>query len=250
MLLAMLAAVTPLIAIAVLQVVAELPQALVGAVVLMSLLLVGGVTLIFRPSALSASAANASANGASKASFSFAPQEDSLGPISRDPLTNLPTFQPFSRRLYEEFQYVKHAGGQLAVVLVDINNLASINEQFGPGVGDEALQHVTTCLQASKRMNDVVARMGDDEFGMLLLDCDAAGAKAFVERVQEWLARESIPVTSKGRTTSLWVGVCAGVAVCGDAMENADDAITMAVDDLNASRDKRDRLRSNWQRSA
>lgn len=250
MLLAMLASVTPLIAIAVLQIVVDLPNALVGAGVLLSLFLVAVATLIFRPKVLEGQG-KASAQGTTRpAPFSFIPEDDTLGPISRDPLTNLPTFQPFSRRLYEEFQYAKHTNATLAVVLVDVNHLSVINEQFGPQVGDEVLQHVSNCLQASKRMNDVVARMGDDEFGMLLLDCDAKGASAFVDRVQEWLARESIPVTSRGHTTALWIGVCAGVAICNQSTENADDAITLAVDQLNQAREKRDRLRSNWERAA
>lgn len=251
MLAALLAAVAPLIAIAFLQVIVDLPEAVVGTVVLISLLLVAGVTLVFRPKTLSGQPQHQTQETALSGWPALAASDDAeLGAIPRDPLTNLPTFQPFSRRLYEEFRYLKQTGGSMAVVLIDVNDLGGINEQFGTEAGDRVLQHVTTCLQTSKRMNDVVARMGDDEFGMLLLDCDAKGARTFVDRVQEWLARESIPVTAKGRTTSLWIGVCAGVAMCTASTERADDAITQALEDLNAAREKRDRLRSSWERSA
>lgn len=251
MLLGLIVAVSPLVVIAVLQIAVDLPEALIGAVVLMSLLLVAGVALLLRPRALDGRGeTNAGQHAPPTPPLAIEPEDSFAGPIPRDPLTSLPTFQPFSRRLLEEFRYVKHADAKLAVVLVDVNHLSEINAQFGAEAGDQTLRHVTACLQVSKRRNDVLARMGDDEFGLLLLDCGKRGARAFVERVQQWLARESLTVQAKGRASSLWIGICAGAAVCDQSTATADEALTVAVDRLNAAREERDRRRQQWERSA
>ena len=138
----------------------------------------------------------------------------------------------------------------MAVVLVDVNHLAQVNDQFGSETGDNVLREVADTIVGSKRMSDMAARMGDDEFGVLLLDCNQAGARAFVERVHERLDRQSIPVEAGGRTTSVWIGICAGVGVCDAATPDADAALTAAVDDLNESRAARDRRRNRWAKSA
>jgi diguanylate cyclase (GGDEF)-like protein len=172
------------------------------------------------------------------------------GFFSADPLTGLRTFQPFSQRLLEEFHRVKRTEECAALVLVDVNHLAQINEQFGVEAGDQVLRQVSACLELSKRGSDVLARMGDDEFGLLLLDCDRAGAGAFIERVQELLARESISVEVEGGSTSVWTGICAGVAIFDSNTGAADDVLTAAVDDLNEAREARDRRRERWREAA
>jgi diguanylate cyclase (GGDEF)-like protein len=242
-------AVAPLIAVATLRAPLELPDALVGAGVLLSLALVVAVTVLLRPR-LVESEREAAPAGDRGGSTSFESGSASpAGSVSSDPLTGLPTFQPFSQRLLAEFQRVKRSEGLLTLMLVDVNHLGRINEQFGAEVGDQVLRQVAACLEMSKRMSDVLARMGDDEFGLLLPDCEAPGARAFVERVQQRLARESIRVQIGDRSTSLWIGICAGIAIC-DGAADADELLTAAVDDLNAARDERDRRRQRWEQSA
>jgi diguanylate cyclase (GGDEF)-like protein len=167
-----------------------------------------------------------------------------------DPLTGLPTFHLFSQRLLEEARLVSVSGSQVAVVLIDINHLNRINEQFGPASGDSVLLHVTTCLLETKRQNDLVARMGDDEFGLILPDCGESGARAFIQRLHERLARDSVEVRRGKRSTSLWIGICAGMGVCDAESPDGDDALTAAVDDLNEARRERDRRRERWEHSA
>ena len=254
-LLLFVAAMAPLIAVAALRGPLDLPNAVVGAGVLLSLLLAAAVT---------ATDLLASRPVGNRRYLSFVERGEATEPkpaternvmsisdsVSYDPLTGLPTFQPFSRRLLEEFHRVKESGELLALVLVDINHLARINEQFGVEVGDQVLRHVTACLQLSKRMKDILARMGDDEFGLLLPDCDGPGAYAFVERLNERLSRDSIKVRVGDWSTSLWIGICAGVAICDPTTPDADELLTTAVDDLNAAREERDRRRQRWKQSA
>ena len=254
LLLGLALAVAPLIAMVALQQSFELPGTLVGIVVLFSVLLMVGVTMLLRPRTRWIDSPASSADylaGATTAVAPAAPAGDAPeGFFSSDPLTGLLTFQPFSQRLLEEFHRVKRTEECAALVLVDVNHLAQINEQFGVEAGDQVLRRVSACLELSKRVSDVLARMGDDEFALLLLDCDRAGARAFIERAQELLARESIPVQVEGGSTSVWIGICAGVAICDARTGDADDVLTAAVDDLNAAREARDRRRERWREAA
>lgn len=167
-----------------------------------------------------------------------------------DPLTGLPTFHPFSEHLLQEFQATRRHGKPLSVVLIDINGLAEINQQFGSAVGDLALARVAECLNETKRNFDVLARLGDDEFGLVLVDSGRDGAVAFVDRVYERLARDAIRSGTKERPVSVWVGVCAGVGTLGAGMASADDLLSAAIDDLNAAKQERDRRRRTWRAAA
>lgn len=168
----------------------------------------------------------------------------------RDPLTGLPTFHPFSEHLLQEFQGTRRHGKPLSVVLVDINGLADVNQQFGSDVGDLALIRVADCLQDTKRTHDVLARLGDDEFGLVLVDSGRDGAVAYVDRVYERLAREAIRSGTKQRPISVWVGVCAGVGTVAPGMSSADDILSAAIDDLNAAKHERDSRRRSWRAAA
>jgi diguanylate cyclase (GGDEF)-like protein len=167
-----------------------------------------------------------------------------------DALTGLPTFHPFSEHLLQEFQATKRHGKPLSVVLIDINGLADINKQFGDAVGDQALVRVAECLTETKRTFDVLARLGDDEFGLVLVDSGRDGAVAYVDRVYERLARDAIRSGTKQRPISVWVGVCAGVGTTAPGMTSADDLLAAAIDDLNAAKQERDRRRKSWRAAA
>jgi diguanylate cyclase (GGDEF)-like protein len=171
-------------------------------------------------------------------------------PESRDSLTGLPTFQPFSRRLLSEYEHVKGEGGEAAIILADISQLSRINEEFGVEVGDLALRHVGVCLTRVKRANDVIARAGDDEFAMVLPDCDLSGAEAFVIRAQAWLKERPIEVVKDGSDFNLWIGLCAGVAVCNQESSGTDALISAAIHSLGSERVERDRRQSRWTAAA
>ncbi len=173
---------------------------------------------------------------------------DNAGP--QDPLTGFATFQPFSQKLLEEYYRAERTGSKTALVLFDINNLGQINEQFGIAAGDQAIRSVSACLAQTKRASDMAARLGDDEFAVLLQDCDAKGAQSFIERAQGWLSRDAITVEKEGRPSTFWVGTCAAYAVCGPDATSADEVLTQAINGLNNAREARDRRRAQWQHAA
>jgi diguanylate cyclase (GGDEF)-like protein len=163
-----------------------------------------------------------------------------------DLLTKLPTFAHFQRRLTDEFGRSRRMGKQVSVVLIDVNNLTAVNKEYGVTAGDEVLRHVATAVDGTRRYNDVVARLGDDEFGVLLLDCGDQGVSAFVERLEERLARESALAEVSGRMISLWAGVCTGSATSEPAVAEPDALLQAAMANLNGAKQDRERRRRMW----
>ncbi len=235
----------PLAAAVVLRQLLGVPDIAVGAMALLSIAIMAVATSLFRPRARGESAQPSPIQTIVSASEAE-PEE----PISVDPLTGLLTFQPFSQRLLEEYQLCKAYGACAALVLVDVNHLSQINRQFGTQAGDQVLRLVASSLETTKRASDVTARLGDDEFAALLLECDGTGAIAFIDRLQECLARDSITVQRADRPASIWIGVSAGYAVCSSEAADADEILTAAVESLEQARSERDKRRQRWERSA
>lgn len=165
---------------------------------------------------------------------------------ANDLLTNLPTFNFFQRRLGDEFLRSRKMGKLVSVVLIDVNNLTAVNKEYGVRAGDEVLRHVSKAIDETKRYNDVVSRLGDDEFGVLLLDCGEQGVRAFIERLEERLARESAMADVGGRSISLWAGVCSGSAVSEPQMVRAEQVLEAAMANLNDAKQDRERRRRMW----
>jgi len=165
-----------------------------------------------------------------------------------DLLTDLPTFNYFSRRLGDEFARSRRMGRHISVVLIDVNNLTAVNKEYGVRAGDEVLRHVARAVDGTRRFNDVVARLGDDEFGVLLLDTAEEGVNAFIERLEDRLARESAAADIGGRTVSLWAGVCSGSAVSLPEMTRSDAVLEAAMSSLSQAKQERERRRRMWLR--
>ena len=163
-----------------------------------------------------------------------------------DLLTELPTFSYFSRRLGDEFARSRRMGRQISVVLIDVNNLTAVNKEYGVRAGDEVLRHVAKAVDGTRRYNDIVARLGDDEFGVLLLDTAAEGVTAFIERLEDRLARESATADVGGRTVSLWAGVASGSAVSLPEMTRAEAVLESAMASLSDAKQERERRRRMW----
>ncbi len=163
-----------------------------------------------------------------------------------DLLTDLPTFSYFSRRLGDEFARSRRMGRHISVVLIDVNNLTAVNKEYGVRAGDEVLRHVAKAVDGTRRYNDIVARLGDDEFGVLLLDSAQEGVTAFIERLEDRLARESASADIGGRMVSLWAGVSSGSAVSSPEMTRAEAVLESAMASLSDAKQERERRRRMW----
>ncbi len=95
-----------------------------------------------------------------------------------DPLTGTLTRATFEERLRDELEEAKEHGHGLALLFVDLDRFKFVNDTFGHDIGDKLLREVGRVLRSNVRANDVVGRVGGDEFMVALLnvtDEDAAG---------------------------------------------------------------------------
>ena len=91
------------------------------------------------------------------------------------------------RALNEKVSALLDSGRQLSVVLADIDHFKKLNDTYGHQVGDRALQAFSYALSSYARPSDIVARLGGEEFVLVLPDASAEGAQRVVERIQAGL---------------------------------------------------------------
>ncbi|MFQ5689749.1 MAG: diguanylate cyclase [Gemmatimonadota bacterium] len=102
-----------------------------------------------------------------------------------DPLTGLHNRRHFVEKLDEQLRRAQRYQESLALVLVDLDLLKTINDEHGHPTGDRALQGIASILKATLRDTDEVARIGGDEFAGLLLDAGMERALSVAGRLQE-----------------------------------------------------------------
>jgi diguanylate cyclase (GGDEF)-like protein len=102
-----------------------------------------------------------------------------------DDLTGLLNRWALKREAVREIQRCRRVKGSIAVVMMDLDGLKIVNDTMGHGCGDVVLQAVAGVLQETVRANDSVARMGGDEFCVLLPDTSMAEARNVAERLRE-----------------------------------------------------------------
>jgi diguanylate cyclase len=146
---------------------------------------------------------------------SYVRQLDRLG--RTDVLTGLPNRRWFLSQLSRELSTVQRMGHKIAVALIDVDHFKRINDEHGHLAGDEALKHVALQLQAHTRAGDFVARLGGEEFMVLMHVDSPAEAEASAERVRAGV--EAIPFESPSGARRITVSI--GVALYdGGAMPN------------------------------
>jgi diguanylate cyclase (GGDEF)-like protein/putative nucleotidyltransferase with HDIG domain len=124
---------------------------------------------------------------------------------TRDTLTGLSLLDPVMRRLGPEIERCKRHSRPLTMVVIDIDDMRSINVHHGREVGDRVLVEVAATLCKHVRSSDSVSRSGPDEFAILMPETDTSGALQALERIM--LELEALKVE---RVES--VSVSAGVA--------------------------------------
>ncbi|WP_166241028.1 sensor domain-containing diguanylate cyclase [Paenibacillus turpanensis] len=124
-----------------------------------------------------------------------------------DELTKLHNRRYFDQKFKEEIIRSERYHHPLSLILVDLDHFKRINDTYGHSMGDEVLKRVASALRESVRLTDLCARMGGEEFVVLLPETDATEAFIVANRISECireLAFEGFRITaSLGVTTHL-----------------------------------------------
>jgi diguanylate cyclase (GGDEF)-like protein/PAS domain S-box-containing protein len=115
-----------------------------------------------------------------------------------DPLTGLFNRRHLEERLAAEISRARRSGQPLAVAVGDLDHFKRVNDRFGHAAGDRALQAFAAALRESLRLEDVVGRLGGDEFCALLPGASAGRAAGALRRVLDKL-RHTVVETQAGR---------------------------------------------------
>ncbi len=113
-----------------------------------------------------------------------------------DSLTELRNHRAFQEDLARDLHSQARAGGRLALVMLDLNNLKTVNDTHGHQAGDERLQALADALGTTFRGADRAYRVGGDEFAVILPDAVAWDGLEAAQRLQSALAPRGIDVTA------------------------------------------------------
>lgn len=136
----------------------------------------------------------------------------------RDTLTPLYNRRYFITALHQRIARVARDNICATLVYVDVNQLKAINDEYGHAAGDFALIEIASRLAGAIRVSDVAARIGGDEFGLLLDHMTTEDAKAQVARFAHLLSE--VPTEFEGRTIPL--SACFGIATLTGDMSETD----------------------------
>lgn len=146
-----------------------------------------------------------------------------------DFLTKLPNRRQFLARLKEEFARARRFGNQpCSVMMVDLDHFKQVNDTHGHAVGDAVLKHFAQLMRKMFRKIDMAARVGGEEFAVIMPGTDLAAARTSAERLRETVAKT--PFVQDGKCISVTVSI--GAATMGPSDFEADQALIRADEAL------------------
>jgi diguanylate cyclase (GGDEF)-like protein len=160
-----------------------------------------------------------------------------------DPLTGLLNRRGFEEYFEYELERARRGSGRLALVLLDLDYFKVVNDRYGHAVGDEVLERLGAVLMSVKRQIDAAARIGGEEFAVLLPESDTDGAYVVCERIRrrvsETFAEADIPgIDGPGLPLTVSLGIASfpnGGTSQPELLSSADRAL------YDAKRQGRDR---------
>ena len=144
-----------------------------------------------------------------------------------DALTGLPNHRAFRERLTEEVARAQRHDRPLTVALVDVDGFRDLNDRAGLDVADEVLVEIGSLLRGAMREEDVLARLGADEYGVIFVESDRHQALMRADRARRAIAETTM--RHRLRTT-VSIGLCdlEAASSADEALRRADSALYWA----------------------
>jgi diguanylate cyclase (GGDEF)-like protein len=134
-----------------------------------------------------------------------------------DFLLGVPNRRGFERELGRAISYIQRYHATGALIVLDVDRLKPINDNFGHAAGDQVLKAIVAALSRQIRSSDVIGRLGGDEFALLLWNLSETDAHAKAAALEEDIDRLNFAFAGSTVAT----GVSAGVVVLGPHSEAA-----------------------------
>jgi len=154
----------------------------------------------------------------------------------RDDLTGLYNLRSFSKLAEAEHAAAGKSGAPSALLMIDVEQLAQVNDRFGHESGDRALRAVAASIQRAIRDGDICARYGGDEFVVLLPRCGRAAADAVANRIRH----DVFSGTQDFDYAMRRLAVAIGVAAAPDDGHELRSLFRKAVRNLHKEKQSRD----------
>jgi diguanylate cyclase (GGDEF)-like protein len=145
-----------------------------------------------------------------------------------DPLTGLPNRFHFLDQVRMGIATANRYSTQLGIYLVDLNDLQSVNKEYGYRHGDVVLRTVGERMRERLRTNDIISRFGGDEFAVLIPEFKIKGAEAVAQKI---LSVFIDPIKVNGSMVSMTanIGICVYPG-CGDTAESLVNNANLALE--------------------
>ena len=149
-----------------------------------------------------------------------------------DSLTKLPNRGAYDAYIVKEHQRFVRYGGELSLIVCDVDKFKNINDNYGHQAGDKVLQLISRQVKKGTRQTDLLARYGGEEFVVILPNTGAQSALQVAEKIRQEVAK--CPFHFKG--VRVQITLSCGVASFGEGMtheqvfERADKALYQAKD--------------------
>ncbi|SMB87047.1 diguanylate cyclase (GGDEF) domain-containing protein [Desulfonispora thiosulfatigenes DSM 11270] len=150
-----------------------------------------------------------------------------------DFLTNLPNRRFFDEIIKKEMASIKLYGYESYIIVIDIDDFKNINDTYGHTVGDKVLKQLATLLQNNLRASDTIARLGGEEFIILLSRVSLEEAKIVADRFREIIMKNEFIVNefTINITASLGLSILPGIESIDNYYQSADKALYRAKND-------------------
>ena len=139
--------------------------------------------------------------------LSFAYRRRLQHEASTDALTGLHNRREFEAGMVREMARARRMRLPLSLALIDIDFFKRINDQHGHDVGDRVLLEVAKLLQARIRRSDLIARIGGEEFALVMLGTEPPGAWVLLERLRQAVATLRVPAGTGEIGCTISIGI-------------------------------------------